>query len=172
MSESEGKQITTHDHALQLTLARSIVTTRCRGARGSGGTSRTSNEVGRAIRLPRLTSLVTGLSLSSVLPALIRGETYLRDGILDSPNQRESLLRPPHQYILTGCTCRWLYCLFLAIDANFRLKLKSRGIKDPELGAGLAYFVDPVKFQAHLHNHAREEEVGLAISFQNNISFL
>ena len=145
----------------------SIVTTRCRGVCGSGGTSRTSNEVERATRLLRLTSSMTGLSPSNVLPALIRDETYLRGGILDSPNQRELLLKPPHQHILTGCTCRWLYCLFLAIDANFRLKLKSRGIKDPELGAGLAYFVDPVKFQAHLRNYTQEEEVGLSISFQN-----
>lgn len=57
--------------------------------------------------------------------------------------------------------CRWIYCLFLAIDANFRLKLKSRGIKDPELGAGLAYFVDTKKFQQHLQNCAHDEEVSL-----------
>lgn len=55
--------------------------------------------------------------------------------------------------------CRWLYCLFLAIDANFRLKLKSRGIGDPELGTGLAYFVDTTKFQKHLKNHVDEEDV-------------
>jgi hypothetical protein len=55
--------------------------------------------------------------------------------------------------------CRWLYCLFLAIDANFRLKLKARGIGDPELGTGLAYFVDPAKFQKHLDSHPNEEDV-------------
>jgi hypothetical protein len=64
--------------------------------------------------------------------------------------------------------CRWLYCLFLAIDANFRLKLKTRGIKDPELGAGLAYFVDTVKFQNHLKNHVHEEDVSLSISLVLN----
>ena len=47
---------------------------------------------------------------------------------------------------------RWLYSLFLAMDANFRLKLKSRGIRDPELGSGLAYFVNNAKFEAHLKN--------------------
>jgi hypothetical protein len=54
---------------------------------------------------------------------------------------------------------RWLYSLFIAIDANFRLKLKTRGIKDPELGSGLAYFVNTEKFEAHLKSRADEEEV-------------
>ena len=54
---------------------------------------------------------------------------------------------------------RWLFSLFLAIDANFRLKLKSRGIKDPELGSGLAYFVNTAKFEAHLKNHTNEDDV-------------
>ncbi|KAF9463292.1 hypothetical protein BDZ94DRAFT_1321830 [Collybia nuda] len=38
---------------------------------------------------------------------------------------------------------RWLYCLFLALDANFRLKRKhvSSSIADPALGDGMSYFV-------------------------------
>ena len=57
---------------------------------------------------------------------------------------------------------RWLYSLFIAIDANFRLKLKTRGINDPELGSGLAYFVNAPKFEAHLKSHVEEEEVSLS----------
>jgi hypothetical protein len=53
----------------------------------------------------------------------------------------------------------WLYSLFLAIDANFRLKLKARPIKDPEIGQGLAYFVNMAKFQKILTNGAHVEEV-------------
>ncbi|KAF9778389.1 hypothetical protein BJ322DRAFT_1014720, partial [Thelephora terrestris] len=53
----------------------------------------------------------------------------------------------------------WLYSLFIAIDANFRLKLKSRGIQDPELGSGLAYFVNAAKFEAHLGNHGVEDNI-------------
>ena len=49
--------------------------------------------------------------------------------------------------------------MFLAIDANFRLKLKSRNIRDPELAPGSLYFVDVVKFQEHLKNHVDEGEV-------------
>lgn len=67
---------------------------------------------------------------------------------------------------------RWLYCLFLAIDANFRLKLKVRGIKDPELGSGLAYFVNITRFQEHLKNHTNEDEVSLSVSsVYNNIDY-
>ena len=57
---------------------------------------------------------------------------------------------------------RWLYSLFIAIDANFRLKLKTRGINDPELGSGLAYFVNAPKFEAHLKSHTEEEEVSVS----------
>ena len=53
----------------------------------------------------------------------------------------------------------WLYSLFLAIDANFRLKQKDRAIRDPELGQGLAYFVNMVKFQKLLTNSTQKEEV-------------
>ena len=60
---------------------------------------------------------------------------------------------------------RWLYSLFVAIDANFRLKLKTRGIKDPELGSGLAYFVNAAKFRAHLKSQVDEEEVSISNSF-------
>ena len=57
--------------------------------------------------------------------------------------------------------CRWLYSLFIAMDANFRLKLKTRGIKDLELGSGLAYFVNTPKFEARLKSHAEEDEVSV-----------
>ncbi|KAF9779699.1 hypothetical protein BJ322DRAFT_1012771 [Thelephora terrestris] len=53
----------------------------------------------------------------------------------------------------------WLYSLFLAIDANFRLKQKTRGIIDPELGSGLAYFVNVEKFSAHLKRHTDEDDI-------------
>ncbi|TFK61245.1 hypothetical protein BDN72DRAFT_732128, partial [Pluteus cervinus] len=48
---------------------------------------------------------------------------------------------------------RWIYRLFLAIDANFRLKrrLVSSNENDPSLGGGWAYFVDQAKYQDHLN---------------------
>ena len=68
--------------------------------------------------------------------------------------------------------CRWLYCLFLAINANFRLKLKARGIGDPELGTGLVYFVDAVKFKKHLEDRVSEEDVSQMHLFYFNRSKL
>ena len=72
---------------------------------------------------------------------------------------------------MTVSVRRWLYCLFLAIDANFRLKLKTRGIKDPELGSGLAYFVETTKFQNHLKSHSHEGEVSPFISSVEDIIY-
>jgi len=110
-----------------------------------------------------LMNSVMGPLLSNVLPAPIRDKTYLSGGMLNLLNACKSL-QSSHKSTLTGSTRRWLYSLFLAIDANFRLKLKTRAIKDPELGSGLAYFVDIVKFQNHLKNSTREDEVSLFIS--------
>ncbi|KAF8065986.1 hypothetical protein FPV67DRAFT_1692449 [Lyophyllum atratum] len=50
---------------------------------------------------------------------------------------------------------RWLYALFLGIDANFHLKrLKVSSTEhDPGLNHGYAYFVDHSKFKAYLHHY-------------------
>jgi hypothetical protein len=54
---------------------------------------------------------------------------------------------------------RWLYRLFLALDANFRLKLKGRKIDDPELGSGWAYFVENQRYVEHVAQATDEAEV-------------
>ncbi|TFK67072.1 hypothetical protein BDN72DRAFT_879900 [Pluteus cervinus] len=50
---------------------------------------------------------------------------------------------------------RWLYALFLAMDANFRLRRRiKRGTSeatDPSLSQGWAYFVAPSEYTEHLH---------------------
>ena len=59
------------------------------------------------------------------------------------------------------------------MDANFRLKLKTRGIKDPELGSGLSYFVNATKFGAHLKGRVDEEEVSISdLSYRTENSHL
>lgn len=51
----------------------------------------------------------------------------------------------------------WLYTLFLAIDANFRLKRKDRGVlQDPELGPGWAYMVNETAYQEELRKRKEE----------------
>ncbi|KAG2090914.1 uncharacterized protein F5147DRAFT_748193 [Suillus discolor] len=50
---------------------------------------------------------------------------------------------------------RWLYGLFLAIDANFRLKRRmvSKDSADPGLGNGWAYFVEETAYKRYLQSH-------------------
>jgi hypothetical protein len=54
--------------------------------------------------------------------------------------------------------CRWLYALFVAIDANFRLKRRivSKDVVDPGLSRGWAYFVDDTRYQEHLAAHGKD----------------
>lgn len=47
----------------------------------------------------------------------------------------------------------------MAVDANFRLKLKNRGIHDPELGSGWSYFVEATRYEKHVRQFFNEGEV-------------
>ena len=53
----------------------------------------------------------------------------------------------------------WIYAQFIALDANFRLKLKNRQINDPELGSGWFYFVENSAYTRHVQQNLHEEEV-------------
>ena len=56
---------------------------------------------------------------------------------------------------------RFLYTLFLAMDANFKLKSKDRGIKDIELSAGDSCFVETEPYEKHLEEYgAKAPDVG------------
>lgn len=92
-------------------------------------------------------------------PVLIQVATYLRIGIrpLRIPSMCLILL-PPH-YKQSKLFLRWLYSYFLAVDANFRLKLKSRGISDPEIGSGWSYFVRNEQYSKHISQKTIETEV-------------
>ncbi|TDL13917.1 hypothetical protein BD410DRAFT_868388 [Rickenella mellea] len=54
---------------------------------------------------------------------------------------------------------RWKYSLIIAIDANFRLKLKNRGFKDSPLGDGWSYFVPSIPYKAHVAQHIEQPEI-------------
>lgn len=58
---------------------------------------------------------------------------------------------------------RFLYILFVALDANFRLKAKLRANEkyDPSLGPGFFYFVPDGPYKQHLSTYVSEEEVNL-----------
>lgn len=55
-------------------------------------------------------------------------------------------------------SCRWLYHLFLGIDANFQLKCKdiSNEKSDPSLSKGWSYFVKETNFKKHLSEHINQ----------------
>lgn len=55
--------------------------------------------------------------------------------------------------------CSFLYTLFLAIDANFKLKGKDRGITDIELAPGWGCFVEETHYQEHLAHYVDQPEV-------------
>jgi hypothetical protein len=59
----------------------------------------------------------------------------------------------------TNNISRFLYILYVAVDANFKLKGKDRGLKDVELMPGWAYFVREAEFQAHIAGYVHQPEV-------------
>ena len=61
--------------------------------------------------------------------------------------------------LLTWYFYRYIYTQFLAVDGNFKLRLKDRGITDPELAPGWAYFVEEDKYQEFLKDYVDQPEV-------------
>ena len=59
-----------------------------------------------------------------------------------------------------------MYTLFIAVDANFKLKSKDRGIKDIELSAGGGCFVETEPYEKHLEKYgAKAPEVCYYVYF-------
>ncbi len=87
--------------------------------------------------------------------ALTLGKTYRQIGTRLRKRKRESS-RPREGYVLTHIFS-WIYALFLAIDANFRLKRLSASsdARDPSLNQGSAYFVEEVRYKEFLNAHGR-----------------
>jgi hypothetical protein len=62
---------------------------------------------------------------------------------------------------------RFLYQLYVAIDANFKLKAKNRGANAVTLSDGYAYIVQETDYTNHLSKNSKDlKEVGsiLALS--------
>ena len=59
------------------------------------------------------------------------------------------------------CFISFLFMLFIAMDANFRMKQRVQGnTKDNHpLGAGLGHLVDEVQYLEHLKNYTLEKDV-------------
>jgi len=54
---------------------------------------------------------------------------------------------------------RFLYTLFIAVDANFKLKGKERHLNDVELMSGRGAYVPEAEYQAHIAKHSDQKEV-------------
>ncbi|KAJ2921118.1 hypothetical protein H1R20_g15975, partial [Candolleomyces eurysporus] len=63
-----------------------------------------------------------------------------------------------------GGALLFLYTLFLAVDANFKLKGKARKIKDVELVPGMGCFVEENAYQSHLIQYVDEGEINTCLS--------
>ncbi|KAF8991711.1 hypothetical protein BDQ17DRAFT_1392943 [Cyathus striatus] len=53
----------------------------------------------------------------------------------------------------------FLYILYIAVDANFKLKMKNCGINDVELSPGWGTYVNEKDYQSHLSNYIDEPEI-------------
>jgi hypothetical protein len=54
---------------------------------------------------------------------------------------------------------RFLYILYISVDANFKLKGKERGLEDVELMPGWGPFVEESEYQSYIANYVDEPEV-------------
>lgn len=53
---------------------------------------------------------------------------------------------------------RWKNTLFIGLDACFKLKLKDRGFKDPDVSQGSAYTVNEGPYQKYLRANLNVDE--------------
>ncbi|KAF9491475.1 hypothetical protein BDN71DRAFT_1510315 [Pleurotus eryngii] len=62
---------------------------------------------------------------------------------------------------------KFLYTLFISVDANFRLKnrLRSRELVDPGLHTGLAYFVPQALYKEHILKHVSQNDISSCSRF-------
>ncbi|KZP13327.1 hypothetical protein FIBSPDRAFT_913099 [Athelia psychrophila] len=67
----------------------------------------------------------------------------------------------------------WLYMLILAMDANFRLRSKLRGISvDPHLSPGWSYFVNHAPYATFIADYVDQVEIGTCVGFQALLNML
>ncbi|KAI0743720.1 hypothetical protein C8Q80DRAFT_1122131 [Daedaleopsis nitida] len=64
----------------------------------------------------------------------------------------------PENWNDTPPEVKWLYTLFLMIDANFRARCKDRGLRDVELGPGWAYYVEEGAYMTYVNKHRGKKE--------------
>jgi hypothetical protein len=94
-------------------------------------------------------------------PACPQPGINLPEGWAHAPEEKRYSRSNPNCAIRTkSLHFSWVYSLFLAIDANFRLKRKavSNDKIDPGLSQGWSYFVQETAFKAHLREHGDQKQ--------------
>ena len=99
-----------------------------------------------------------GNALSYAQPALIPEKTCQLTGRM--PRRKRGELRDGVLSQILMNDRSWLYTLFVAIDANFRLTRKhvSNELLDPSLGDGWAFFVKNEPYHNYLAEHWNEPQ--------------
>lgn len=54
----------------------------------------------------------------------------------------------------------------MAVDANFRLKLKNRKLQDVSLAPGWSYYVPEHEYKEYLNERATDNEVRIIVTFK------
>lgn len=62
-----------------------------------------------------------------------------------------------------------MYTLFIAVDANFKLKGKDRKLDDIDLSPGTGIFVEQGPYQEHISNYVEQPEVGGLLCLLQNL---
>ncbi|KAH9894841.1 hypothetical protein C8Q73DRAFT_645213, partial [Cubamyces lactineus] len=76
----------------------------------------------------------------------------------------------PHGWETAPLHMRWLYTLFLMIDANFRARCKDRNLDPFELAPGWSYYVEESSYQTHLKNTIDRKEDNTCSAEHNAIT--
>lgn len=93
----------------------------------------------------------------SVPPAHTLGETSQMIGTVSAAGKSGKVCSTLYNF--TNLFIRWIYVQFIAVDANFKLKLKNRQIRDPELGSGWAYFVENEAYTRHVADNPHQKDI-------------
>ena len=111
--------------------------------------------------------LRSGASFVYSVPHARDQESISRRAGATLPNMKSKYLHSLSFHdVLTRLSCRYLYNLVVAIDANFRLKRRavSTTDRDPPLGSGWGYFVEDGPYLEHVLANASQEDVSACCS--------
>jgi hypothetical protein len=110
--------------------------------------------------------LIAGTKAKEMLircPACPQPGRNLPEDWRDAPESLKSVTSNMRSSSFILITLRYLYELFLSMDANFRLRLRKNKTKrnnnDPELGSGWACLVEENDYQLLIREHADDKDV-------------